>query len=108
MKVTKPKKNQLLFEDDTLKCFDLEVQTKTGLKESEYDDLYESFILFYRFKGMDSSKQFYMGNKVSILTSITSILERLLNYRVITINDLHDMMDLLENVIIITNNDIKN
>lgn len=96
MKVTKPKDNQLLFEDDVFKVFDIEVKSKTGLIDSEYNDFYESFILFYRFKGMEASKQMYMGNKISILTSLTSMLERLMNKKVITREDLANILNLLD------------
>lgn len=96
MKVTKPKDNQLLFEDDAFKAFDLKVKSKTGLSNSEYDNFYESFILLYRLKGMDASKQMYMGNKLSILTSLTSMLDQLMSRKVITREDLVNILELLD------------
>ena len=94
MKVSKPKENQLLFEDDSFKYFDLEVKTKTGLNESSFDNIYESFILFYRFKGMDASKQMFMGNQVSIVTALTSIINRLLATRIMSKDVLEDVAKL--------------
>lgn len=95
MKVTKPKDNQLLFEDDTLKCFDLEVQSKTGLANTPINEVYEAFMLFYRFKDMDASKQIYIGNKVSIMTAITSMLDKLIETKVITKKDLKNIIDMI-------------
>lgn len=94
MKVSKPKENQLLFEDDSFKYFDLEVKTKTGLNESSFDNIYESFILFYRFKGMDASKQMFMGNQVSIVTALTSIINRLLATGIMSKDILEDVVKL--------------
>lgn len=96
MKVTKPKDNQLLFEDDALKAFDTKVKSKTGLSNSRYNSFYESFILFYRFKGMEASKQMYMGDRISILTSLTSMLDQLIRTKVITRGDLLDILELLD------------
>lgn len=92
MKVTKPKENQLLFEDDVLKGFELEVKSKTGLTNSPINDLYETFVLFYRFKGMDASKQLYTGNKLSIMTGINSMLEQLIRAGIITKKDLKEII----------------
>lgn len=92
MKVTKPKENQLLFEDDVLKGFELEVKSKTGLANSPINDLYETFMLFYRFKGMDASKQLYTGNKISIMTGINSMLEQLIRAEIITKKDLKEII----------------
>ena len=41
MKVSKPKENQLLFEDDNLKQLKLEVESKTGLSKSVLNEIYE-------------------------------------------------------------------
>lgn len=94
MKVSKPKENQLLFEDESFKHFDLEIKTKTGLNESSLNDIYESFILFYRFKGMDASKQMFMGNQVSIITALTSIINRLLATGIMSKDILEDVVKL--------------
>lgn len=92
MKVSKPKENQLLFEDDILKGFELEVKSKTGLANSPINELYEAFMLFYRFKGMDASKQIYTGNKLSIMTGVNSMLEKLISAGVITERDLNKII----------------
>ena len=94
MKVSKPKENQSFFEDDSFKHFDLEVKTKTGLNESSFDNIYESFILFYRFKGMDASKQMFMGNQVSIVTALTSIINKLLATGIMNKDILEDVVKL--------------
>ena len=89
MKITKPKKNQILIEDDSIKDFNLEVESKTGLNNTEFNDIYEAFILGYRVPNMDASKQMFLGNKLSILTLLSSMLESLLNYELLD-NDLLD------------------
>ena len=94
MKISKPKENQLLFEDDSFKHFDLEVKTKTGLNESSFNNIYESFILFYRCKGMDASKQMFMGNQVSIVTALTSIINKLLATGIMNKDILEDVVKL--------------
>lgn len=86
----------MLLEDDTFKSFDTKVKSKTGLNKSEYNDYYESFILFYRLKGMDASKQMFIGNKISLLTSITSMLDQLIRNKVITRDDLFNIIELLD------------
>lgn len=83
-------------EDDAFKAFNLKVKFKTGLTKSEYNDFYESFILFYRLKGMDASKQIFMGNKLSLLTSITSMLDQLIRNKVITKDDLLNIIEFLD------------
>lgn len=98
MKVSKPKDNQLLFEDDVLKGFELEIKSKTGLANSPINDLYETFMLFYRFKGMDASKQLYTGNKISIMTGINSMLEQLIRAGIITKKDLKEIISNLHEV----------
>lgn len=96
MKVSKPKENQLLFEDDMFKQFDTEVKSKTGLVNSPINELYESFILFYRFKDMDASKQIFYGNKLSLMTSIASMLDRLINESDFTIKDIEKIVAMVK------------
>ncbi len=96
MKISKPKDNQLLFEDDILKDFELEVKSKTGLVNSPINELYETFILFYRFKDMDASKQIFCGNKLSLMTSIASMLDRLINESDFTIKDIEKIVAMVK------------
>lgn len=83
MKITKPKKNQILLEDDSFKAFNLEVESKTGLNNTEINDIYEAFILGYRVPNMDASKQMFLGNAVSLMTLFSSMLENMINCGVI-------------------------
>ena len=68
MKITKPKENQLLFEDDVFKDFKLECEHKNIIEGSKFDDNYNGIVLGYRFTPMGSSKQMFYGNNISILT----------------------------------------
>lgn len=96
MIITKPKKNQLLLEDDRLSEFNLEVKSKTGLNETEYDDMYNAMVFGYRQPGMDASKQLFMGDRVSVLTLLSSMMENLMRYKVIDSEDLKEMIKLCE------------
>ena len=88
MKISKPKENQILIEDDNLKQFNLEVQSKTGLRDSEFDSLYEGMIFAYRQPGMDASKQMFMGSPVSIMTLTASMIENLFRYKLLSEKDI--------------------
>ncbi len=88
MKITKPKANQILIEDDILKKYDLKVKTKGGLNKSKYNLPYEGLILVYRLPGMDSSKQIFYGNMVSINTLLASSLNNLVKLKMVDIDTL--------------------
>ena len=88
MKITKPKENQLLFEDENLKKFTLKVQNK-----SKYNKSYNGVILAYRQPDMDASKQMFFGNTMTICTLISSCLENLLNYGILNEEMLDDMVN---------------
>lgn len=92
MKITKPKENQILFEDDNFKNVALEVKNKTGLNDTEYNNIYDGFILAYRQPNMDASKQIFFGNGMTICTLICSCLENLLTYGVLNDDMLDDMV----------------
>jgi len=83
MKITKPQANQILFEDDNFKKFDLEVKSKAGLNSTEYNETYNGFILAYRQPNMDASKQIFYGNDISICSLLCSCLKKMLIYRII-------------------------
>lgn len=93
MKITKPKENQLLFEDENLKKFTLKVQNETGLNKSKYNKSYDGVILAYRQPNMDASKQMFFGNTMTICTLISSCLENLLNYGILNEEMLDDMVN---------------
>lgn len=77
MKITKPKKNQILLEDDCFTDLDLEVKSKTGLNNSEFNEDYNGLVLLYRLPNMDASKHLFYGDKLSILTLLTGGLKNL-------------------------------
>lgn len=92
MKITKPKDNQLLFEDENLKHFQLEVKSKTGLNNTEYNNFYDGVILAYRQPNMDASKQLFLGSTITICTLICSCIENLLTHGVLNENLLDEMV----------------
>lgn len=92
MRVTKPKDNQLLIEDDTLRNFKLKVSSKTGLNDSYFNNLYEGMILGYRLPNMDASKQMFMGSKISLMTLYASMTENLLRNDIFTEKEMKDIL----------------
>lgn len=95
MKVSKPKENQLLFEDDNLKQLKLEVESKTGLSKSVLNEIYEGLILGYRTVGMEASKQVFVGDKLSLMTLFSSMIENMLTYKILTEKELQQMINLV-------------
>ena len=95
MKVSKPKENQLLFEDDVFKQFELDVKSKTGLAKTEFNEIYEGMILGYRNPDMDASKQMFVGDKISIMTLFSSMIENLLVHQVINEKELNEMIEMV-------------
>ena len=95
MKVSKPKENQLLFEDDNLKQLKLEVKSKTGLSKSVLNEIYEGLILGYRTVAMEASKQVFVGDKLSLMTLFSSMIENMLTYRILTEKELQQMINLV-------------
>lgn len=94
MKITKPKDNQLLIEDDNFKHLDLSGQDNTLLNESEYNEVYSGLIMGFRLPGMGASKQiFACENKLSILTLMSSMLENLVRNEIFTKEELDFIMD---------------
>lgn len=95
MKVSKPKENQLLFEDDYLRELKLEVETKGGLNDSEFNDIYEAIILGYRTTNMDASKQMFVGDKMSLMTLFSAILENMFAYKILTQKELQQTIKMV-------------
>lgn len=92
MKITKPKDNQILIEDDVLKQFDMKVKSNGGLNESGYNELYQGFILAYRLPNMDASKQIFYGMPISIMTLFCSCLENVVSQGLVNEEVLDDMV----------------
>ena len=93
LKITKPNEKSILIEGDELVAFTPEVQSKTGLTDDKkYDENYSIFTLFYRFPGMDASKQIIMGNSISIKVMLASLMHTLLNEEVFNRNDVYDVL----------------
>lgn len=74
MKVTKPKSNQILIEDDLIK----DIKIKNEKLDKEYDENYQVLLFGYRQKGMPNSIQLFSGNSLkSISVLFLSIMETL-------------------------------
>lgn len=92
MKISKPKENQILIEDDSFKFFSLNVKSKTGLNKSKFNQIYQGLILAYRLPDMEASKQIFYGNLTSILTLFSSCLENIMINNLINEEQLQDMI----------------
>ncbi|MBQ7308234.1 MAG: hypothetical protein IJW82_06905 [Clostridia bacterium] len=92
MRITKPKENQLLIEDDCLKEYKLDVESKTGLNETIYNRFYEGMILAYRLPNMDASKQMFYGSPASIMTLMCSSIENLLVNKLVSEDQLDEII----------------
>lgn len=93
MKITKPKENQLLLEDDCFKKFKLDVESKTGLNESVYNKFYEGVVLAYRLPNMDASKQMFFGSPASIMTLMCSCIESLIVNKLVSEKQLDEIIE---------------
>ncbi len=93
MKITKPKDNQLLIEDDVLKKFELKVKSNTGLNSSGYNEVYQGLILAYRLPDMDASKQIFYGSPISIMTLFCSCLESIVANNLISEDNIDEMVE---------------
>lgn len=91
MKITKPKENQILIEDDELKKFALKVKSKSGLNTSGYNKVYQGFIFAYRLPDMDASKHIFYGNPLSIMTLFCACLENVMINNIIKEDQLEEM-----------------
>lgn len=96
LKITKPNEKSILIEGDELVAFNPEVQSKTGLvDDKKYDENYSIFTLFYRFPGMDASKQMIMGNAISIEVMLASLMHTLLKEGVFKRKDIYDVFGMV-------------
>ena len=99
MKITKPKDNQILIEDDIFKQFELKVKSNTGLNNSGYNKIYQGLILAYRLPDMDASKQLFYGDPISIMTLFCSCLESIVANGLISENNIDDMVEAVKEYI---------
>ena len=96
LKITKPNKTSILIEGDEIVSFNPEVQSKTGLTDDKkYDETYNVFTLFYRFPGMDASKQMILGNIISIKVMLASLMHTLLKKGVFNRRDIWDLLTMV-------------
>ena len=96
MKIVKPTPSSILIVDEQLTKFNLEVQSKTGLNDSEFNDEYEALILAFRLPDMDASKQIFYGDYRSLITLFSSSMENLLRNKIITEELLDEMVKLVK------------
>ena len=96
LKITKPNNTSILIEGDEIVSFNPDVQSKTGLIDNKkYNETYSVFTLFYRFPGMDASKQMILGNTISIKVMLASLMHTLLKNKVFNRNDIWDILSMV-------------
>ena len=87
-----------VYIDDLIKEF----EEKSKKAQSKYkfdkdkDEIYDVDIHIWRHKGMGNSLQTISGNKVSIMTATASYLNTLLLKKVITTEELDDMVKMVK------------
>lgn len=94
MKVYKTDEDKLVFEGEEIKSFKTECTTDGNFTE-DMDKFFEGIILSYRFKGMKNSKKMISGNKVSVLTLLSSTITTLIKQGMIDEDDLRKMFKLI-------------
>ena len=88
--------------DDVLKEFEEKANgavsstRKLWEKDSEYDEMYNVDIHIWRKPGMGNSIQTISGNKISIMTATSSYLETLIREKVLTFDELDEMIKLVK------------
>lgn len=90
--------------DDVLKKFEKEAnkavsKDRNSWNNTEEDDLYDVDIHIWRKPGMGNSVQSIVGNKISIMTATTSYLRTLVDKKVITLDELDDMIGFIKNML---------
>ena len=65
-------------------------------KNKEFDDMYNVDIHIWRKTGMGNSLQTIAGNKISIMTATASYLNTLINKKVLTFDELDEMIKLVK------------
>ena len=87
--------------DDVLKEFEEKANNavssnKKFWKNTKADDLYNVDIHIWRKTGMGNSLQTIVGNKISIMTATSSYLDTLISKKVLTFDELDEMIKLLK------------
>lgn len=88
--------------DDVLKEFEekangaVSSNRKLWEKDHEYDEMYNVDIHIWRKPGMGNSIQTISGNKISIMTATSSYLETLIREKVLTFDELDEMIKLVK------------
>ena len=93
MKMTKPKRDQLLIEADFLKEFDIENFSKevgNGIPNEE------GMILLLKTNNMPVSKQIFYGNFIYLKTLVMSVLDSALREGIIDEKELKDMIKFIK------------
>ena len=87
--------------DDVLKEFEEKANTAQSKfrnlwKYTEADDIYNVDIHIWRKPGMGNSIQTIVGNKISIMTATASYLNNLISKKVLTFDELDEMIKLVK------------
>ena len=90
--------------DDVLKEFeekanDAVSSNKKFWKDTEVDNVYNVDIHIWRKTGMGNSLQTIVGNKISIITATASYLNTLISKKVLTFDELDEMVKLVKQTI---------
>ena len=90
--------------DDVLKEFEEKANNAVSSNKKLWtdttaDELYAVDIHIWRKPGMGNSIQTIVGNKISIMTATTSYLNTLINEKVLTFDDIDEMIKLLKQTI---------
>lgn len=87
--------------DDVLKEFEEKANNAQSKfrklwKDTGADDIYNVDIHIWRKTGMGNSLQTIVGNKISIMTATTSYLNTLISKKVLTFDELDEMIELVK------------
>ena len=87
--------------DDVLKEFEEKANNAQSKfrklwKDTTADDIYNVDIHIWRKPGMGNSIQTISGNKISIITATTSYLDTLIRKKVLTLDELDEMIKLVK------------
>ena len=90
--------------DDVLKEFEEKANNAQSKfrnlwKDTEADDIYNVDIRIWRKPGMGNSLQTIVGNKISIMTATASYLNTLISKKVLTFDELDEMIKLVKQTI---------
>ena len=90
--------------DDVLKEFEEKANNAVSSNkklwtDTDVDNMYNVDIHIWRKPGMGNSIQTIVGNKISIMTATTSYLNTLINEKVLTFDELDEMIKLLKQTI---------